>query len=724
MPRLRQIQTNFTAGELTPRVQGRVDIARYQNGAEIIENAYPVVHGGAVRRPGTVYVAPTKFANKKSRLIRFVFSTSTAYVLEFGDLYMRVFTQNAQVLSAPSVPYEIVSPYTEAMLPDLEFSGASDTIFITHPSVTPYRLRRFGDASWDLQAAPFIVQPFDEIGDSFTASLTLGSASVGTGIACTASAGTFLAADVGRAIVYRGSTALITGFTSATVVTVSITAAFPSTAVPASQWTLTGSPQTTLTPTDKEPLEKSTTLTAAANAFRTTDVGKFVRINDGLLQITAFTTALAVTATIKEVLTAAAAAQANGWTLEASVWNAANGYPRAVVLHEQRLLLGGSTAFPQTVWGSAIGAYLDFTLGSFDDDGFAYTLASDEINPIVHLGVSSALIVMTYGSEFTMFGGVEKPITPTNVQVKPRSSLGANNVRPVRVGDELLMVQRSGVALNAVSYNEDTGVYSSPEISTLSEHLMKPAIVDLAFQQKPDPLAYAVRSDGVMPTMTISREQDIIGWARQTTDGTFESVASIPVSGGDQTWVIVKRTVNGATVRYVEYLDSTVNVDCCIKGTSVGGANVWSGLTHLQGKTVQCIADGRYMGTFTVTAGTITLPRNAKAVAIGLQYISRIKLLTPEVQGGEGTAQGAAMSTSEVTVSFLETVGCKVNGNDIAFREFGTSLLDQSATPFTGVKKIENLQWDDGKSDIELSQDLPFNWHIRSVTRVLTVNSG
>lgn len=722
MPRVTIVQTNFTAGELSPRVHGRIDVARYQNGAEILENCWPVVHGGAVRRDGSLYVATAKNANKRARLIPFIFSSSQAYVLEFGDLYMRVYTQNAQVLTGSATPYEIVTPFTEAMLSTLDYSQGADTMFITHPSLPPYRLRRFGDAAWDLGAAPFLTQPFDEIGDTFNVILTLGSAGVGTGISCTAASGVFLAADVGRSIFYRGSVALITGFTSATVVTVSITSAFGSVTVPANEWTLTGSPQTTLTPTDKDPVEKSTTLTAAANAFRTSDVGKFVRINGGLLQITAFTSALIVTATIKQVLSAVSAAQVNGWSLEASVWNAANGYPSTVTLYEQRLILGGSTAYPQTVWGSAIGAYLDFLLGDFDDDGFAYTLASDQINPIVHLGSMSALMVFTYGGEFTMVGGIEKPITATNVQAKNRSAYGANSSRPVRVGEEMFFVQRAGSKVRAASYNEDTGQYGAPDLSLLSEHLTKPGLGDLAYQQEPDPLVWSVRSDGVMPTLTISREQDVVGWARQTTDGIFESVASIPSANGDQVWALAQRTVNGATVRYVERFDPTVMMDCGIKGTSGPGANVWTNLGHLQGKTVDCVADGRYMGTFVVAGAQITLPRNAFAVTIGLHYTSTIKMLTPEIQTGTGTAQGNAMSTSEVTVSFIGTIGCKVNGSDIAFRDFGSGLLDQAAVPFTGVKRIEKLQWDRGSSDITLTQDLPFPWHIRNVTRTFTVN--
>src|SRR6185436_14441445 len=100
--------------------------------------------------------------------------------------------------------------------------------------------------------------------------------------------------------------------------------------------------------------------------------------------------------------------------------------------------------------------------------------------------------------------------------------------------------------------------------------------------------------------------------------------------------------------------------DSALTGTSVGGQAVWPA-AHLEGKQVDCVADGRYMGRFTVTGGSFTLPRNAFNVQYGLPYTSRIKLLTPEIGTSEGSAQGNAMSTHEVVIRFLGSYACKVN---------------------------------------------------------------
>jgi hypothetical protein len=722
MPRVTITQTNFTSGEISPRLLGRTDLPLYKNGAEIIENALPLIHGGARRRDGFRYVASAKNATKKAIMVPFVFSTTDAYMLEVGDLYMRFYKNTAQL----GGPYEIATPFTEAMLPDLSFRQSADTMIMVHPNVAPQRLRRFADTNWSIDTIPFDVLPFDEIGHSFSVTLTLSAATVGAGRTVTASGGVFLNSDVGRLILYQGGALKITAFTDVSHVTGDVLSAFPSVNVPADVWTLDGSPQESITPSAKDPVESTITLTAAAlNTWRAADVGKFVRINGGLAQITAFTSATVVSAKIKEVLSAAASAvPANAWSLEAPVWSAGNGYPRAVTFYQQRLCLGGTLAYPATVWGSSVGAYLDFTLGTQDSDGFAYSIASDQINPIVQLASGKVMFSFTYGGEFTIKGGVEKPITPTNVQVENQSSYGAINIPPARVGKEILFVDQSGRQLLASTYAASDEDYDADDLTLFAEHISLGGFKGLSYQRTPDPIVWAPRVDGVLPSLSLSRKQDVAAWARQITDGVIESVATIPVLGGHQTWALIQRTVNNATVRYIEVIDPAVLTDSAITGTSGPGQAVLP-VPHLIGKSVDCVADGRYMGRFVVSGGgTITLSRNAFAWQIGLPYTSRIKLLTPEIDSADGSAQGNAMSTHEVVVRFLNTYACKVNGNDVAFRHFGTGLLDQPLTPFTGLKRLENLGWENGSSDIELTSDLPLPFHVLAVIRKFTVNAG
>jgi len=715
MPRLTLNQTNFTAGEVSPRMLGRVDIARYQNGAEIIENAWPVIHGGCMRRDGTLMCASAKYPDKKCRLIPYVFNASQAYMVEFGDLYVRIFFSDGSYSGI-----ELASPYAHTILDRLDYVQGADTMFIFCNTVPVYRLRRITNTEWSLAPAPFVTKPFDEKGIDLLTSITLSSPAVGAGRTATSAAAVFLAADVDREIWSGGGVAKITAVASPTSATVEVVNAFS--AATRSAWSLKGSPQTTNTLSAFTPVGASVSMTLGDTGWRSNDVGKFVKINGGLLEVSTYTSATVASGIIRSAPTSAVASPANAWSLEASVWNDIDGYPGAGTLYEQRLALGGSQNFPQTIWESRTGEYLNFELGTKDDDAISYNLSSDQINPILHIGQINALIPLTYGGEFTVSGGVEKAITPTNIRAKNPSVYGCNRVRPVRIGNELYFVQRAGRKLRAMAYKYDSDTFGSPDMSVLAEHATKSGIVDMAYQQEPESILFMVRADGVMATMTVDRDQDVIGWARQITDGAFESAAAIPTSTGDQVWAVVRRTINGANVRYIERFTSEVRVDSGVNATSGPGAAVWGGLSHLEGKMVDIVADGVVMQQQLVTGGQVTIPRKAFATSIGLNFKTRIKTLTPEAQGNTGSSQGNSMRIGEVSLRFLDTIGCKINGQIIAFRDLGTQILDKPPVLFTGVHRLENLGWDRGQATLVIEQDQPLPFHLLNVIKKITIN--
>lgn len=744
MPRLSLQQTNFTAGELSPRLYGRTDVDRYANAAKVLENAHPVIHGGATRRAGTRFAQETKTSSKKSRLVDFIYNKDLAYQLEFGDFYVRMYSPNGVYLGI-----EVASPYSESMLADIDYVQGADTMFLFHPSVAPQRLRRFTNAAWDLSAVPFTVQPFDEQGLAPAVNLTL-SATSGT-ITVTAAAAAFLPSDVGRNLVSVAGIGQITGYTSTTVVTVVVSNPFLSTSLASGSWNMDVSPQTTCTASAVGPVGAAITLTLGASGWRAADVGKYVRVNGGTAKITGFTSDTIVSATVLTVLTSTTAAPALSWSLEASMWSASNGYPRTGTIHEQRLWCAGSAKYPQTIWGSRTALYLDFTKGTADSDACIFTVASDEVNPISFLASNRTMLIHTFGGELAMAGGNEKPITPTNVQIKPQTGYGSKTVRPLMVGKESIFVQRSGRKVRAMSYSFQIDGYQAPDLTILAEHITLSGVVAMAYQQEPDQLMWMVLGDGTLISCTLDRDQQVNGWARHYTDGAFESVASIPNGTQDQVWVIVRRTVNGVTKRYVEYLDNTFQpiypaavdplamppiaqpitygctVDAGVVVDNVAGQTVFTGLSHLEGKTVDVVADGSPMPQQTVTGGQITLSRTSKRTLIGLHFKSTIKLLTPEVGTGTGTAQGNSMSARELTMRFLNTLGAQVfdgegNEQDVPFRHFGAGVLDQPPPVYSGLVRIEMLGWERGRSEVSIVQDQPLPMHLLSAVRKITVN--
>ena len=184
MARFVHNQSNFTAGELTPRMKGRGDVARYQNGAETIENGIVAVHGGVMRRAGSRYLAAAKLGGaRKIRLIRYVFNVEQSYMLEFGHEYIRVFdgATGAVMLDDALAVLEIVSPYTEAQLTKITTKQSADVMFLFHPDVQPHQLRRLTPTRWVLIPVPWSVMPFSENGHSPGAKLTLSDSSVGIG---------------------------------------------------------------------------------------------------------------------------------------------------------------------------------------------------------------------------------------------------------------------------------------------------------------------------------------------------------------------------------------------------------------------------------------------------------------------------------------------------------------------------------------------------------------
>jgi hypothetical protein len=256
----------------------------------------------------------------------------------------------------------------------------------------------------------------------------------------------------------------------------------------------------------------------------------------------------------------------------------------------------------------------------------------------------------------------------------------------------------------------------------LAQHLTIGGIVDMAYQREPDPLLWAVRADGVLLLVTLDRDENVVAFARRLTDGLYESVAVVPTDDGEQAYAVVQRTINSVTKRYVERFDPTVQTDCAVLGVSGPGAATWSGLGHLEGESVDVVADGSVMPAEVVTGGAITIERDAFEIEIGLHYKTTIALLPPEVAGM--TTQGNMVRQAEITVRFLETSGAEVEGEVIPFRSFGADLLDEPIAAFSGDKRINRLGWDRSGAGITIVQDQPLPLHVLSVIQKLSINEG
>lgn len=743
MARIVLAQTSFAAGELSPRVMGRTDMDRYAYGLKRCRNALPVLHGGVKRRPGSMWVADALSDTAgASVLIGFVQGRTAAWVCEFGNGTVRIRdTEGAIVATLPT-------PYTSAQLVELDWVQSDSSLWLFHPQVPIYRIERLPDGVWAIGAAAFTTEPFAEIGirpaagGSISNWLTVGA--TGTALLGLGSP-PFLPSDVGRAIVQGPGIAVITTYTSTTIVDYVLQRPFLSGVITSGEWLLEGSPHTTCTPSAVGPVGAIITLTLTAAGWRAGDVGSMVRINGGLCVITSYTSTTVVNARVLRELTATVGAPSLSWTLEQKAWSAANGYPRTGTIYQQRLIAAGTAKYPRTVWGSRSGELLDFERWTNDSDSFAFTIDSDDATAITYITAAQQLAVLTESGEYSMRGGVEKPITPTNVQVKLESTHGCAQVRPVQINRETLFVQRAGRKVRAFGYRYDFDGFSAPDVTALAEHITYSGITQMTWGQEPEQVLWAVRADGKLASCTVDRDQQpsVLAWALHETDGVVEAITSVPRNDEDSIWLIVRRTVGGVQQRFIERLESALEamhpndpdpddgsprpvygatVDCALLFDNPAGATSFS-VPHLIGKTVHIVADGSVMPSQPVSpAGMVTIERPGRRVLIGLPFETRITLLTPEVQGAMGSAQGQAARTGEMFVRVLDTIGAEVQNNQgnrepVPFRRFGPAVLDQPPKPYTGGVRVNLLGWERGESEVSVYQPQPLPLFVLSVVR-------
>lgn len=385
--------------------------------------------------------------------------------------------------------------------------------------------------------------------------------------------------------------------------------------------------------------------------------------------------------------------------------NGTGNYPKCVSFFEQRLVFAGTINNPQTLWFSKSGDYENFTTGTADADAMIYTIASNQVNAIESIKATRTLIVMTTGGEFTVTSGAtQDPITPTNLNIRKQSNYGSAGVDAVSVGNSTLFLQRAKRKIRELAYNFDSDSYVAPDLTILAEHITDSGVVQMDYQQEPFSIVWCVRDDGKLVGLTYNRLQDVVAWHGHDfggTDAKCKSVAVIDIdTAEDQVYVIVERTIDGATKKYVEYL-STYDFNSSLtefhfvdSGLAYSGSSTTtlSGLGHLEGQTVKVIVDGATHPDRTVSSGSISLERSATTAKVGLGFISTLQTMRLD-EGFRGTDQTKTKRIYDVTVRFFETVGAKVGPNEsnldeIPFRDSSASMT--APVPlFTGDKETE-----------------------------------
>lgn len=653
MANVKTLQRSFGGGEVTPEFFGRIDDPKYQTGAATMRNFIALPHGPATNRPGFAYVNTCKTVAKKARLIPFTYSTTQTMVLEFGDQYIRFHTQGGTLLNLGS-PYEVATPYLEADLFDLHYVQSADVMTIVHPNYAPRELKRLGATNWTLTTI------------SFVSSLTTPSAPTVTPTGTGTTTYRYKVAGV-------GSTGLEESVASASG--------------SATNNLLTSGNYNTITWT--------TTGATLYNVYKE---------SNGLYGYIGQTDALTfrddnITADLSKV--------------PQNISNPFSGaglYPGAVSYFEQRRCFAGSTNEPQTLRMTRSGteSNMGYSIPTRDDDAINIRVAAREANTIRHIVPLQNLVLLTGAAEWRVTSVNSDAITPTSISVKPQSYVGANNAQPLIVNNTILYAAARGGHMREMAYNYQAGGYITGDLSLRCPHLFDGLdIADIAYSKAPMPLVWAVSTNGKLLGLTYVPEQQVGSWHQHDTDGLFESCCVVSEGTEDRLYVVVKRLINGSYTRYVERMaprafSTQADAFYVDSGATYSGAaaTTISGLTWLEGKTVNVLGDGAVFPQKVVTGGAITLEQACTKVQIGLPITADLQTLPLAMQVDGSLGQGRMKNINKVWLRVYRSSGIFVGPDSSNLTE-----MKQRTTEVYGSApdlKSEEMQlvitpsWSDG----------------------------
>lgn len=743
MPRYNYIQTSFLAGEISPKLEGRLDLREYLQSAKEITNGVVMPQGGVNRRSGTKFVASAVNAyniedatavtagnpfslTEDVKLIPFNFSIDESYIVIIGhdtandESWVAVYDSDSETAitsftraSASSMPYFVKYNNVEE-LADIKFAQSADVLWITHPNHPPWVLKRTSATSFEIadlgnfDQASYRNIPFQDLNTN--TSLT---------IATTGSGGT------------RTLTASSSLFTSDMV----------------------GNDKTAI--------------------FRLTDTGGAGTTH--VFAITGFTSATVVTGTVLAGGTGFTNFTTSDWS--ESAWNGERGYPRAITLYEQRVVWGGTRFQPDTVWLSATGNFfrmdpfgLNISYTITASDAFNFTVASGEVNQIQWLSSGSTLNIGTLGREY-LAQGVSGALSATNISVTPETAQGSSFVQPVRVENTLTFIERSGQRVREFIFNRDENAFRANDLTYLNDDAAKrflhgpsilngeergnPRIVEMQFQPNDYSVLWLKNNYGAFFGITRNRERNVQAMHFHIFGGSLEKedfenvtfnpeVTSFAITANengshDDIWLAIKRTINSNNVVYLEKISKELQrndiensddditqkllySDSAKLVRSVSPTNTFSGFSHLEGETVDVVADGGYVGQFTVSSGNITTVDSYTEIVAGLNYRTKIRSVILEAGSAIGAAQGTIGRIDRAVLRFNRTIGAKVGPDEnnldelYQFRNQREVLMDDPTPLFTGDIKIEFPGGQRRGVEFIVVQDLPLPMQFLSGT--------
>lgn len=623
----------MTRGEITPYLGSRIDLDHYKAGMKRMSGWVPLRFGGATKAPGTFFQGLSKFPDRYSRGIPFMFDRVQVYRIEAGHEYFRFRNIDGAVLDG-GVPYEIATPYQEEDLKYLQFRQIGDVVYIVCKGYRPYTLTRFSETDWELDLYYTTDGPYLDLNLTTTTmdpSATSGTVTItaSSTVGINGGAGFQDPGDVGRPIRFLEAAGRwfwfrIISVTSATVV----------------QAEYGGRDDA-----NSDPMPGH--------------------------------------------------APSKNWRLGA--WSGYEGWPQAIGFYEERLTFGGTTRQRTAIWGTVPQSteYVDFSIQSplLEDDSVTAVLTGGQLNVIQWMADGFDIVLGTEGSLRAVGpNSSEKAFGPLNYKQREPTTIPASYIPGFFIENVLVFLDVYNGQLYEAIYSTEARAYVAKELSALNEHLLSKGVTSIAYQKSPHKIIWASTVDGTLLSITYDRDQEVFAVSEVPVggDGFVEDVMVLPGrdKDGDQLWLGVSRMLAGVECRTIETLAAFYRVGVSVQVAPVYGycggiyegaaTDEVTGLETWAGETLGVWADEIDVGDVTVSeGGVLTLPptlETASTIVWGFRS-SRIMRTLRLADFGNGEAGiGRPQILSEVEVDVYQTGTLRVGAGELDASDYDNGL--------------------------------------------------
>lgn len=762
-------QLAFTTGEISPDVSRRFDLDQFKSALLLAENAVIRPYGAVARRQGSEYIGQVKNKDKSTRLFEFTAEKNKSFLLEIGERYIRVWRNGIYT------GIELQTPFESDVVDKLNCIQSGDVMFICSGKYPVKTLSRYSDTDWRFDTYKLSEQPYGEVnidkestvilnGDTLTATKDIFNADmVGSVMQIEHFVKAVTTSKTGEVIQrteyvsrdrhggyrrlvgedYNNINYDVEQFSTDEDLSWKFT----------SHGTWNGTVKIQIS-NDNGTTWKDYRVYTSNNDYNVTDTGKvspnaklkvvsdlkggsvnvdlsfLPHSNYGVIEIKEFVDSKTVKV---NVLNSVVENEATS-KFRFGQWGKGLGYPRVCTFYQDRFILASTFQYPNYIWFSRTGDYSNFGVEKVsgtitDDSAITLPVINRKMYDIRHLIPANDLLILTSGNEWIIDGS--KTITPTNCNLRTQTQRGASECEPQYIGNRCVYVQARGCVVRDMGYSYESDNYTGADLTLFVKHLTKYRnFITSAYAQDPDSIVYYVTDDGNIDCLTYIPEQKVYAWSHFTTKGKYKYAESVAEGEQDSLYVIVERDFKSGTVMCIERFEPMYNadnnnvyMDCYIRQTSTENISTIT-VPHLIGEDVQIVVNGRERPIKEVPpTAIINIDGKAQSVAVGINYTTRLRIPSIEMQIQDGTLQGRQLTMSRLSMNILNSFGGKIGRNFNHMDDISLPPLKlYSGDKVCILPKFDGVYSTDASVCILHEKPYPFN--LLSVTREVEIGGG